>query len=87
MPLVYCGACSYAPGITARAERADTQTRQALHGALHKMGDDIRATRPDALVVVEDAAGAEFVAPAGFAELERRHYGETQFIFLRAASP
>ena len=30
MPLVYCGACSHAPGITARAERADTQTRQAL---------------------------------------------------------
>ena len=30
MPLVYLGACSHAPGITARAERADTQTRQAL---------------------------------------------------------
>jgi hypothetical protein len=29
MPLVYCGACSHAPGITARADRADTQTRQA----------------------------------------------------------
>ena len=60
MPLVYCGACSHAPGITARAERADTQTRQALHGALHKMGDDIRATRPDALVVVAAEHFANF---------------------------
>ncbi len=38
MPLIYCGDCSHAPGITARAERADTQTRQALHKALFKMG-------------------------------------------------
>src|SRR5258707_1356443 len=60
MPLVYCGACSHAPGITARAERADTQTRQALHNALYKMGDDIRATRPDALVVVAAEHFANF---------------------------
>jgi len=60
MPLVYCGACSHAPGITARAERADTQTRQALHKALFKMGDDIRATRPDALVVVAAEHFANF---------------------------
>src|SRR5436190_19975335 len=60
MPLVYCGACSHAPGITARAERAATQTRQALHGALHRMGDEIRATRPDALVVVAAEHFANF---------------------------
>ena len=58
--LVYCGACSHAPGITARAERADTQTRQALEGALHRMGDDIRATRPDALIVVAAEHFANF---------------------------
>ncbi len=34
MPLVYCDACSHAPGITARAARADTQTLHALHNAL-----------------------------------------------------
>ena len=60
MPLVYCGACSHAPGITARAERADTQTRQALETALFRMGDDIRATRPDALIVVAAEHFANF---------------------------
>jgi 2,3-dihydroxyphenylpropionate 1,2-dioxygenase len=58
--MVYVGACSHAPGITARADRADTQTRQALHNALHKMGDDIRATRPDALIVVAAEHFANF---------------------------
>jgi aromatic ring-opening dioxygenase catalytic subunit (LigB family) len=60
MPLVYCGACSHAPGITARADRADTQSRQALEGALRRMGADIRATRPDALVVVAAEHFANF---------------------------
>ena len=40
---------------------------------------------PGAVVVVEEAADARFVAPAGFAELERRDYGDTQFIVLRNA--
>jgi 2,3-dihydroxyphenylpropionate 1,2-dioxygenase len=60
MPLVYCGACSHAPGITARPERADTQSRQALESAFHRMGDDIRATRPDALIVVAAEHFANF---------------------------
>ena len=60
MPLVYCGACSHAPGITGRAERADTQTRQALESAFRRMGDDIRATRADALVVIAAEHFANF---------------------------
>jgi 16S rRNA (guanine966-N2)-methyltransferase len=39
---------------------------------------------PNALAVVEDAATAGFTAPAGFDELERRTYGDTEVIFLRA---
>jgi len=39
---------------------------------------------PDALVVIEEAADAPFVAPEGFAEVERRTYGDTQVVFLRA---
>ena len=39
----------------------------------------------EALVVVEEAADAEFAAPAGFAEVERRRYDDTEFMFLRAA--
>jgi 16S rRNA (guanine966-N2)-methyltransferase len=36
-----------------------------------------------ALVVVEEAAKAEFTAPAGFEELERRAYDDTALIVLR----
>jgi 16S rRNA (guanine966-N2)-methyltransferase len=39
---------------------------------------------PDALVVVEETATA-FVSPDGFAEVERRRYDDTEFIFLRSA--
>jgi 16S rRNA (guanine966-N2)-methyltransferase len=38
---------------------------------------------PGALVVVEESAGANFLAPAGFSELERRRYDDTEFVFLR----
>ncbi len=40
--------------------------------------------KPQALIVVEEAADAGFVAPEGFAELERRTYDDTEFVFLRA---
>ena len=38
---------------------------------------------PNALIVVEEAADAGFVAPEGFTELERRKYDDTEFVFLR----
>jgi 16S rRNA (guanine966-N2)-methyltransferase len=38
---------------------------------------------PDALIVVEEAADAGFKPPAGFAEVERRAYDDTEVIFLR----
>ena len=41
---------------------------------------------PDALVVVEEAKDAGFVAPEGFAELERRAYDDTEFTFLKFKS-
>lgn len=40
---------------------------------------------PDALVIVEEAKAAGFAAPEGFAELERRAYDDTEFVFLRFA--
>jgi 16S rRNA (guanine966-N2)-methyltransferase len=40
---------------------------------------------PDALIVVEEATGSGFAAPAGLAEIERRDYGDTQLVFLRSA--
>jgi len=39
--------------------------------------------QPEALIVVEEAAEAAFKAPDGFAELERRQYDDTEFVFLR----
>ncbi len=39
---------------------------------------------PGALVVVEEAADAGFVAPEGIEELERRQYDDTELVFLRS---
>jgi 16S rRNA (guanine966-N2)-methyltransferase len=41
--------------------------------------------RSNALIVVEEAADAGFRPPEGFAELERRKYDDTEFVFLRAS--
>ena len=40
--------------------------------------------KPNALIVVEEAADPGFNPPEGFAELERRSYDDTEFAFLRA---
>jgi 16S rRNA (guanine966-N2)-methyltransferase len=37
-----------------------------------------------AVVVVEESADAELSAPEGFAEIDRRRYGDTLVVFLRA---
>jgi 16S rRNA (guanine966-N2)-methyltransferase len=37
----------------------------------------------DAFIIVEEAADANFFAPADFEELERRDYDDTQLIFMR----
>ncbi|MBN8921229.1 MAG: 16S rRNA (guanine(966)-N(2))-methyltransferase RsmD [Rhizobiales bacterium] len=42
---------------------------------------------PGALVIVEEAVAAGFACPPGFAEIERRAYGETEFTILRADGP
>lgn len=40
----------------------------------------------DALVVIEEAAQAEVAIPEGFAQIERRRYGDTQVVFARIAA-
>jgi 16S rRNA (guanine966-N2)-methyltransferase len=41
---------------------------------------------PDAVVIVEEAADAEFAMPDGFAEMERRRYEDTELVLLRVGS-
>ena len=38
----------------------------------------------NAVAVVEEATEAKFMPPAGFDEIERRDYGDTQLVFLRS---
>jgi 16S rRNA (guanine966-N2)-methyltransferase len=40
---------------------------------------------PGALAIVEEATDAAFAAPQDYAEIERRRYDDTEFIFLRAS--
>ena len=40
-----------------------------------------------ALIVVEEATKAAFVAPAGMEELDRRAYDDTELIFMRSVDP
>ena len=52
MSLVFAGICSHAPGITGRAHLADAEVKDAFHAAFRRLGDDLRAAGPDALIVV-----------------------------------
>jgi 16S rRNA (guanine966-N2)-methyltransferase len=40
---------------------------------------------PEGLLVVEEAKAAGFIVPEDFAQLERRSYDDTEFVFLRAS--
>ena len=60
MPLVFAGVCSHAPGITGRAERADPELREDFYAAMRRLGGEIRAARPDALVIVAAEHFANF---------------------------
>ncbi len=41
----------------------------------------------NALIVVEEAVDADFAAPEGFEDIERRSYDDTEFVILRPSSP
>ncbi|MGO9702193.1 MAG: 16S rRNA (guanine(966)-N(2))-methyltransferase RsmD [Xanthobacteraceae bacterium] len=40
---------------------------------------------PNTVIIVEEAKKAQFAAPEGFTELERRDYDDTEFVFLRSS--
>jgi aromatic ring-opening dioxygenase catalytic subunit (LigB family) len=60
MSLVFSGVCSHAPGITGRSERADPALRDAFYASFGNMRGALRATRPDALIVVAAEHFANF---------------------------
>ena len=60
MSLVFAGICSHAPGITGRAHLADPASKDALHAEFFRMGQSLRATRPDAVIVIAAEHFANF---------------------------
>ena len=60
MSVVFAGACSHAPGITGRAERADPAVRDAFYAAYERMREALEATQPDVLIVIAAEHFANF---------------------------
>ena len=60
MSLVFAGICSHAPGITGRAGMADPALREPFYAAYHRLRDQLRAARPEALIVVAAEHFANF---------------------------
>ena len=60
MSLVFAGACSHAPGITGRAERADPELRSAFYQSFERLRHAIEDSRPDALIIVAAEHFANF---------------------------
>ncbi len=64
---------------------ADPPYRKGLAGQALTSARDGGWLTDEALLVVEEATDAKFAAPEGFAEIERRAYDDTEFVFLRRA--
>lgn len=60
MSLIFAGVSSHAPGITGRASMADAELKDRFHAAYRAMGEQVRAARPDALIVVAAEHFANF---------------------------
>ena len=60
MTLVFTGICSHAPGMTARADLAPAEQKDALYAAMDGMREAIADTRPDAIMVVAAEHFANF---------------------------
>ncbi|NQV55613.1 MAG: extradiol ring-cleavage dioxygenase [Rhodospirillales bacterium] len=58
MPLVFAGACSHAPGITGRADRADPKLKDEFYAAFDRMRQAMEDAGTEVLIVI----GAEHFA-------------------------
>jgi len=60
MSLVFCGVASHAPGITGRADRAPAALRDPFHAAYRDMGERLRASGAEVLIVIAAEHFANF---------------------------
>ncbi len=60
MSLVFTGICSHAPGITARADLAPPEQRDAFYAAMDGLRRDLAASKPDAVIIVAAEHFANF---------------------------
>ena len=60
MSLVFAGICSHAPGITGRAHLADPAVKDEFHQQFHRMGEQLEAAKPDAVIVIAAEHFANF---------------------------
>ena len=60
MSLVFAGICSHGPGITGRKHLADPAVAEPFYAQYRRMGEALKAARPDALVVIAAEHFANF---------------------------
>ncbi len=60
MSLVFTGICSHAPGITARANLADTADRDAVYAAMDGLRSQLEAAAPDVVIILAAEHFANF---------------------------
>src|SRR3954469_25238433 len=60
MSLVFAGVCRHAPGITGRPHLAEPGGKDEFYRAFYRMGEQMRATRPDAVIVIAAEHFANF---------------------------
>jgi len=60
MSLVFAGVCSHAPGITGRPHLAEPSVKDEFYREFYRMGEQMRATRPDAVIVIAAEHFANF---------------------------
>jgi 2,3-dihydroxyphenylpropionate 1,2-dioxygenase len=60
MSLVFAGICSHAPGITGRAQLADSAVADEFFRSYRSMGDELATAKPDVLVIVAAEHFANF---------------------------
>lgn len=79
--VVYCAAMSHAPHIVAWPERAPQAQRENIHSAMRRVGDELRAADPSAIVIISSDHFSNFsrnVMPAFAIGVSERYEGPSE---------